>query len=296
SGESLRIICNLASGGTNPAAIDRLRELKHVELRQMDDLHAKVIVTDHAVIVGSANVSANGLGYEDSEVKGWHEAGILSDSAEHTKVAQEWFDRLWDKSRVILDEDMKAAEKRWKSRRNLRPSRNQNVSLLQQSLASLKDRDIHLAIYRDEASTEALEAFETSAKKVAKRDEVKEPCAKLDFFESWPKNSPLPTDPQASIIEVHFNSQEDVVVEGIWRPLNVRQEFKYGDRTTGYLDFLAKREAVGDWTLSKQDLTKLASDLKPWLDFLHLNNDEDRCIPFYEFKRWQEQGPHAAKE
>jgi hypothetical protein len=41
---SLRIICNLRSGATNPDTINSLRQKKGVELKQHDRLHAKVIV------------------------------------------------------------------------------------------------------------------------------------------------------------------------------------------------------------------------------------------------------------
>jgi hypothetical protein len=111
------IICNLASGGTNPAVIDHLRNLPNVTIRQMDRLHAKVAVTDRAAIVSSANLSANGLGLEGETASTWSEAGTLIEatSGEYQRV-NAWFTRQWALARNISDADIEAAAAAWEKR------------------------------------------------------------------------------------------------------------------------------------------------------------------------------------
>ena len=111
-----RAICNLASGGTNPFEI---RKLNRKNIRQSDTLHAKVYIGSQNVIVGSANISANGLGFEGIEQARWTEAGTL---AHDTAAALEWFDKLWNEAREIMESDLKEAEKVWNRRQKARPT------------------------------------------------------------------------------------------------------------------------------------------------------------------------------
>ena len=70
----VRIVCNLATGGTNPDEIIALQAKGHTVL-QHDQLHAKVYLGKSQAVVASANASANGLGLEASEQAKWIEAG-----------------------------------------------------------------------------------------------------------------------------------------------------------------------------------------------------------------------------
>lgn len=69
-GKPVKIICNLTSGGTNPATIETLQGIDKVILKQCDRLHAKVIVGSKTAVVGSANFSCNGLNLEGEESEG----------------------------------------------------------------------------------------------------------------------------------------------------------------------------------------------------------------------------------
>lgn len=116
-GDGARVICNLASGGTNPHA---LKKLKIAELRQYDSLHAKVFIGENQSIVGSANVSSNGLGFEGDEQNGWHEAGVLVDTSDDLTS---WFEDLWEgKSRSITLADWKEAARKWALRQQFKPT------------------------------------------------------------------------------------------------------------------------------------------------------------------------------
>lgn len=92
----IRILCNLTSGGTNPAPIEKLHNkgvFKNIEIKHLDDLHAKVLVGDKSAIVGSANISTNGLNIEEGEFDGWQEAGFVTHDAVELEKMRQWFEQ-----------------------------------------------------------------------------------------------------------------------------------------------------------------------------------------------------------
>jgi hypothetical protein len=113
-----RIVCNLLSGGTNPAVIELLVK-SGANVKHSDDLHAKVYLSNLGAVVGSANASANGLGLEAGEQAYWVEAGAKLDN---TKVVADWFEELWRVSRPISNADIAGAKEVYKKRRAVRPS------------------------------------------------------------------------------------------------------------------------------------------------------------------------------
>lgn len=120
-----RIVCNLKMGGTNPKTIAALQTLskKPAEyVRHHPRLHAKVYLSNDAAIVGSANVSANGLGLEGKEVDGWVEAGLLVRDATVIRNIQQWFDELWDTADPVTARDLSDARKARAALRSRRPS------------------------------------------------------------------------------------------------------------------------------------------------------------------------------
>lgn len=120
TGKGARLICNLASGGTNPHEIEKL--IKHgCDVRQNDRLHAKVYIGGGRAVITSANLSANGLGLEGDEVAHWREAGVVTSDVQ---PVAEWFDELWSDSdtRKISNEDLKKSKKLWEHRRSAKPS------------------------------------------------------------------------------------------------------------------------------------------------------------------------------
>ena len=104
-GDPPRIICNLKLGGTNPKAIRKLKEKwENAKIRQHDDLHAKLVLTESQMIVGSANISSNGLGLEDGKEAGLRELGIRSRNARQLGAARKWFDQLWNNEAREIDD------------------------------------------------------------------------------------------------------------------------------------------------------------------------------------------------
>ena len=113
-----KIICNLASGGTNPSVIEKL---PRKNVMQCDTLHAKVFIGQSTAVIASANASANGLGLEGIEQARWIEAGVRLH--EYSDVS-EWFDRLWNSgARPITDADLTRAKEAWSMRQKWRPTR-----------------------------------------------------------------------------------------------------------------------------------------------------------------------------
>jgi hypothetical protein len=149
--QRLRIIANLQSGGTNPMA---LREVWNAvgrdRLLQLNTLHAKVFVSDRCLIVGSANVSANGLGAEGREVDGWFEACLRTDDRQMIEQAQRWFADRWTDADAIEPEHFEAAIEAWKRERRRRPITNRGTTdpqgLRDLSWETLEGRGIYVAI------------------------------------------------------------------------------------------------------------------------------------------------------
>lgn len=118
--KNAKLICNLESGGTNPFEISKLIE-SGAEVRMHPRLHAKVYVSSKGAIVTSANMSANGLGFEGSEQAHWIEAGT---SLRETANVEEWFSRLWESKTTepVTPEALKKAKEAWKLRQRFKPS------------------------------------------------------------------------------------------------------------------------------------------------------------------------------
>lgn len=76
--DPIRILCNLGHPGCNPDVIEDIHNLD-IEIRTHPRLHAKIYATERVAIVGSSNVSTNGLTVEGKESRGWIEANVYSD-------------------------------------------------------------------------------------------------------------------------------------------------------------------------------------------------------------------------
>lgn len=111
----VKIVCNLTMGGTNPHEVATLiQRFGKNNIRQINNLHAKLYIGSEYAIVGSANLSNNGLGFQPTALR---EAGYmfpLDLSSQHDSL--DWFDQLWGEAREITSKDLKDAEEKWKRR------------------------------------------------------------------------------------------------------------------------------------------------------------------------------------
>jgi hypothetical protein len=81
---NVRVVCCLKGGKSDPDIIAKFKK----RAKQHDKLHAKVIWTPHAAVVGSANASSNGLPEEDFKATGLIEAGVYWDEPRGTQPFQ----------------------------------------------------------------------------------------------------------------------------------------------------------------------------------------------------------------
>lgn len=107
-----QIICNLTRGGTNPTVIRALLAMPNVKVRHLAELHAKVVLAHKQAIVGSANFSADGLGLNGSEHRGWLEAAAVIDAT----AVEHWFETHWRRAGEVSDDVLALAEQAWANR------------------------------------------------------------------------------------------------------------------------------------------------------------------------------------
>lgn len=286
-GGPLRIICNLAQGGTNPAAIAQLQQLPGAEVRQLPDLHAKLIVTDRQLVVGSANVSANGLGLEQGEVAGWREAGIVSRDAEHLRSARDWFASQWDQAGPVTADDLRVAAAAWAQRRHGRPLRQPGTSFMAQSADELRDRPVYFAVYCALASLRAKQKLDEVKQTAREAENTYGLPADLEVFEGWAPDD-MPPEPDAAMIQVYRGPRGGITIYQPLRPVpGLQSSYVDDDGETVRLDFLVKLKTAGPWTLTKADRLQLKEEIRPWVEQLDLPDDEGRIIPAFAWRQWQ---------
>lgn len=134
---SVRIICDLWSGACNPAPIQELIE-SEVEVKTLDHFHAKVWVCGSDILIGSANVSSNGLGFDDTKsIKNNIEAAVRVRDSNTATTVRRWFENQWEnKSYTIEPDEIKQAQKFWNERRNSRDRKRAYSTTLIQKIES----------------------------------------------------------------------------------------------------------------------------------------------------------------
>jgi hypothetical protein len=120
-----KIICNLESGACNPHVISRLIKSK-CEVWSNPKLHAKVFWNPNRAIVGSSNLSANGLGFEGSQVRSNIEANLVTSDPGTVQAIRRWIDThaCVGADKVVINSEhfrkcREAWERRQKSRHDL---------------------------------------------------------------------------------------------------------------------------------------------------------------------------------
>lgn len=146
--QKVEIICNLMSGGTNPAEIVLIQNQFGIKtVRMKNDLHSKVYWTNKGVIIGSANASSNGLGLQGNETSGWVESALLCTDSKIIEDTRAWLDTLWNESTPIFEQDIKNAEKQWKTNCRDRINTGNEKSFLDALRSGAYDhRNIHIVL------------------------------------------------------------------------------------------------------------------------------------------------------
>ncbi|MBC2382601.1 hypothetical protein HF257_22820 [Pseudomonas sp. WS 5106] len=275
-GKPLRVICNLKSGGTNPAVIkllvDRAKEMAHVQIRQCDRLHAKLLVGPTSAIIGSANVSANGLGFEGVEVAHWLEAAIQTVDREEVESAQEWFERLWlsTDSKPITDQDLADAIEAYEKNRDARPdySRKGPFAFDNYSVADLEGRNAYALLYTSRPGPEA-EAR-------AKQHEDEELIEHGSYgqggegnerwsFETWPDS--LDTTEKNEYLCIIWNENGGVAVDGACRMTGTKLNFIYDESNDdGWVDLAKPLTTLLGRRLVQVDRQRIAKSVRPKIE------------------------------
>lgn len=293
-GQTLRILCNLGSGGTNPQVIRDLialgKKKPGLEILTVDDLHAKVAIGETTAIVGSANISVNGLGLEGAECAGWQEAGVLVNDQAQVSEMLRWFEHLWRRGEKITDERLDKAQLAWLKNRRSRPLAA--IKLIDASINTLRNRDIHVAVYRLLASEQA-EAEADKANKEAQRSDSPEiRNAKLHFFEDWPDdcNEPLPKG--APILAMRYGPTKRVTGLKAWVRVPQLDRTFISNMTDDEisLTIVGRLDLIAGLTLSDADASVFAKRLKPWIDELYEGVEPEigQCKPLDDFLMWEE--------
>ena len=113
------IFCDPESGACNPDALEELLEIG-IEVRAKRHLHAKVLWTPKAVIIGSSNVSANGLGFEGAELRGNIEASALTEDPGVIGSVRAWLNAEVRPGREFDDVLKKRCRDAWERRQRSR--------------------------------------------------------------------------------------------------------------------------------------------------------------------------------
>jgi hypothetical protein len=259
----VKLICNLGSGATNPAAIDFLRNREGILLKQNDRLHAKVVVGSTTAVVGSANFSCNGLNFEGNELEGWEEAGLLTRDSAQLSTIRDWFRAMWKHSRAIKDRDIEEAKLKWEQRRATRIKNHSSpplgFALGNFSRSDVLDRRIFVAMYGSWLSPAAKAAYRKYKKELTGQPISK--TAKLPpMYEGWPK---LPKE--AQIIDLYYGSRGALRCYGVFtRTHDVK--FKYSDGSKGHLALCRKDNKVMDYPFRSKEALQFAKDLKPHIE------------------------------
>lgn len=176
-----RVILNADSGACNPEELRLLKDLPNVQAKNNRRLHAKVLLGRHAMLVGSANFSANGLGFQGGETIGWHEACVFSDDPLTIATTENWFASLWERSEplddAVIARAVLARDTLRRHARALAKRQGHNTA----SIESLEGAPLYIVVVDEDFTTGAERGFRTQA------SSQKLPSERLDFYEAWPK-------------------------------------------------------------------------------------------------------------
>lgn len=270
-GKDFRILCNLMSGGTNPYVIQELRGLAsesdgRIQIRQCDQLHAKVVVGNSQALIGSANVSTNGLGLGHQGVAQWLEAGVLTSDESVVDGARKWFDELWesDAASVVKDEDIAAAIRIWTLNRRGRqlPSNPEDqFDLRHFSALDLEDMPAYAILYRDETSEEA--------NKVVEDFERKQPESAQSLtwwaFEGWQAN--LSAEEDVDNLSICYpRDGSPLIVDGVCRMVGQRLEVVYASksRKSSHVDMALTKEQLLNRPFGESGIQLMSEQLAPF--------------------------------
>lgn len=195
-----QILCNLQSGACNPYVIKKLlgKEASGISVRTSPRLHAKVVIAANAALIGSANISANGLALEGAQAA-WEEACLYTEASEPRHSAIAWFQQQWQEAKVPDNEMIEAAAKKWRERGGGTPAPGTSITTLDPEQL----RGAYFAIYDD---------WEISAPAHEYVEQAQKTDPSISCYEGW-GNLPY----NADLISLYWPSGRKPQYDGVWR-------------------------------------------------------------------------------
>ena len=266
--KKIRVICNFESGACNPNLVEQLIRYKNITIKSYAHLHAKTLIQNSSVIIGSANLSANGLSLEGAELTAWAEVGILLNDDKVISESKSWFEDLWNKSSLITVNEIQKQKVNWRKRRKSRPfiePENSKNSLIETALSGeqLTDREIYFAIYYDFASVEA----ETTFQEIKFNEKTHD---LIDFYEDW-----LTLPDNANLISIHVGPRGGIEIDGLFEtPENpITQQFINANQKTSSIKICFSKSEIEGYKLSINDMKMIKQNFK------YLLNANKSCQP-----------------
>lgn len=263
--DDARLICDIGMGGTSPSALQSLSKKLGTNLRYLTNLHAKVYLSDLGCIVGSANLSNNGIGFL-SQAKLLEAAILVDRDDEASEDAAKWFETLWGEAEVVGPEDVEWAKDMWRRQKRGTP---EAVGKPQQLIEALKDpngiaQQWRYLVTREEMPEKLRGRAESQQAEVARLSDWKLSKG-LDFF--YDLEAPERLEENEHYISLHRDEEGDLhlVALRFLRNLStprVEKGAKSGDTATlsyfGVLDWKetgvsdkSRKDIVNNPTLSK---------------------------------------------
>lgn len=184
--KKIRIICDVSLGGTSPDALRALGAPNNDKLRHLSDFHAKVYISDRGAVVGSANASQNGIGFDGQP--DLIEAGMFIEPRTDTfKRIEDWFEELWENSKRADESAINIASQKFNKSRSFKPRPVRPGSLLD-LIASEPENfsEVSIVITGEGLSKERQdEILLEAANKFSKIDPEVKNTPRGELFDGW---------------------------------------------------------------------------------------------------------------
>lgn len=185
-----RIVLNADSGACNPTELRALKALKGIQVKNCPRLHAKIAIGRDQMLVGSANFSSNGLGFQGKELTGWHEACISISETKPVQEAKKWFEALWvaPDAEVLDEKVIKRAELAMAALRRGVLAKLASQPAGTTAIDSWEGAPIYVVLSDEETTDKDENSFKVSIEKLGFSSSA------VGFYEDWPqmpKNSLL---------------------------------------------------------------------------------------------------------
>lgn len=129
------IFCDITLGGTSPEALRALGAPDNESLRHVRGLHAKVYLSERGAVIGSANASQNGVGFD--KLATLTESGVfISTENDQYKETERWIEGLMVASEPIDKDALDLAKRSFRPTKPVGSQKTREGSLLDLVAAS----------------------------------------------------------------------------------------------------------------------------------------------------------------